>query len=636
MSHKGKKVSAYYPDGITKNAKRIAIFQCYDKDGIIDDYIPYLLNDLKENLDTLVIAVNGTLLPESREKLTKLTPHVFVRGDEGFDAGAWKEAMIDYLGWDKLAGYDELVLLNDTFFGPFYPFREVFDEMDKRPVDFWGLTAHGECSVHSDLCPYPYWPEHIQSYFIVIRKKMHTSYEFKQYWEKQPCYQTREELINKNEVVFTKYFEDKGFEWAVFVDTSDLDENQRTINHYTYNTYELIKNRHYPILKRFNLGLPYQDHLFHTNGSQTRKCLEYISSETVYDISLIYKNILRVYNITDIYNNLHLNYVLPKQYQSKNHDRKSRALFIFHISYVDMLDYLRPYICGLPDDVDVILTTKPERNCPVVYQYFHPFLGDRLRVLQARDPGRDLSALLVTAAPCFDGYDYIGFCHDKRSKKDVRVTIGAGFQECILDNTIGSSMYVENVLNLLDEHPELGLLCPPPPHHSEYFWLVGNRWTCCFDQTKNLANRLGLTVDIAPDKQPLAIGTAFWCRRDALAPLFQYPWTYQDFPPEPLAVDGTLNHALERIFPFVAQQQGYLTGWVMTDEYAALEINNIHYMLDEAVQDTAIAFQAFDAFENFIRGNRIGVKGALVIYIKKHLPKPFWGIARKVKHLLRW
>lgn len=32
----------------------------------------------------------------------------------------------------------------------------------------------------------------------------------------------------------------------------------------------------------------------------------------------------------------------------------------------------------------------------------------------------------------------------------------------------------------------------------------------------------------------------------------------------------------------------------------------------------------------------IGVKGALVIWVKKHLPKPLWGIAGKIKHLLRW
>ena len=140
-----------------------------------------------------------------------------------------------------------------------------------------------------------------------------------------------------------------------------------------------------------------------------------------------------------------------------------------------------------------------------------------------------------------------------------------------------------------------------------------------------MAEKLGLKVDIAEDKWPLALGMAFWCRRDALAPLFDYPWTYDDFPPEPVPEDSTLLHALERIFPFVAQHQGYLSGWVMTDEYASLEINNMHYRVDQLLHGGSNMPVV-----------QIGLKGALVNYIKKHLPKPLWGFAKKAKQLLRW
>lgn len=102
---------------LPKDATRLGIFECHDKDGIIDDYIPYLLNDMMENLTDLVVVVNGKLTPEGRRRLLEITPQVFVRADEGFDAAAWKEAMIDYLGWEKVSQYDELVLFNDTFLG---------------------------------------------------------------------------------------------------------------------------------------------------------------------------------------------------------------------------------------------------------------------------------------------------------------------------------------------------------------------------------------------------------------------------------------------------------------------------------------------------------------------------------------
>lgn len=499
------------------------------------------------------------------------------------------------------------------------------------------MTAHDEANDPFGTSPYGYWPQHIQSYFLAIRKPMHTSYEFHHYWEEQKTFQSFNELVNKNEVVFTKHFEDAGFQWQVYVDMSDIKSSRNTaLNYYAYYQDDLIKNRRFPILKRKNFSLPYKDVLSIANGAMCRKCIDYVEKETNYDVSMIYQNILRVYNISDIWNNLQLSYILPKDVATFPQPHKGRAVLVFHIGYIDMLDTLKPYLCGLPESVDVIVTTKPEKNKTIVEQALFPSLGKRLRVLVAQDPGRDLSAFLVTAKPCLKDYEYIGFCHDKKSHGIEPVTIGAGFEENLLENTLASTVYVENILSTMERHSEIGLLVTPPPNHAVYFCLFGNRWTCCFDETKQLAKKLNLHVDISKDKPPLSIGTAFWCRREALKPLLDYPWINSDFPPEPLVVDGTLNHALERIFPYVAQEQGYLTGWVMTRNYAALEITNLQYITDSAATACGKPSSNIYEFEEQINGNRIGVKGALVIYFKKHTPKRLWGVARFFKHLLRW
>ena len=34
-----------------KEIKRLAIFFLYDKDGVVDDYIPYMLNDLNKTIE---------------------------------------------------------------------------------------------------------------------------------------------------------------------------------------------------------------------------------------------------------------------------------------------------------------------------------------------------------------------------------------------------------------------------------------------------------------------------------------------------------------------------------------------------------------------------------------------------------
>ena len=41
------------------NAKRLGIYFFYDKNGIVDRYIPYFLEDFKKNLTDLLIVSNG-------------------------------------------------------------------------------------------------------------------------------------------------------------------------------------------------------------------------------------------------------------------------------------------------------------------------------------------------------------------------------------------------------------------------------------------------------------------------------------------------------------------------------------------------------------------------------------------------
>ena len=52
-------------------------------------------------------------------------------------------------------------------------------------------------------------------------------------------------------------------------------------------------------------------------------------------------------------------------------------------------------------------------------------------------------------------------------------------------------------------------------------------------------------------------GSFFWARCDALSPLLEHGYTYEDFPREQGQTDGTLAHALERVLPFVSRKQGY-------------------------------------------------------------------------------
>ena len=58
-----------------------------------------------------------------------------------------------------------------------------------------------------------------------------------------------------------------------------------------------------------------------------------------------------------------------------------------------------------------------------------------------------------------------------------------------------------------------------------------------------------------------------------------YPWTLCDFPKEPLPVDGTLLHAIERIYPFVVQSQGYYSAYSVPDDLASVLLEDSAWIM---------------------------------------------------------
>ncbi len=568
---------------INDTLKRLVIFFFYDKDGVVDDYIPYMLNDIKENCTELLVVCNGELNDEGRSKFEKLTDNIIVRENVGFDVWAYKAGMGHY-GWDKLGEFDEVVLMNFTIMGPLYPFKEMFSTMNKKDIDFWGLTIyHGAPFDPFNKIKYGFLPLHLQSHFIAIRKEMLKSEVFRQYWDEMPMITSYEEAICWHEAIFTKEFEDKGYKWDVYVDTRDLVKHSYCP--LLMSPLELIKNRRCPIIKRRSFFHNYYDFLNFTNGECSVEALEYIENNLDYDTNLIWDNILRVQNQADIKRCLHLNYILPSAVRENaaiNNVHKKVALII-HIYFEDLIQYCYNYACSMPEYSDIYITTDSIDKKNRIEKVFKQGKWNKVQVILIENRGRDVSALLVGAKEFIQEYDYVCFAHDKKvGQLDMSIK-GEAFSYKCFENILKNDIFVENVINTFEKNPRLGLLTPPPPNFGEYYPTIGRvDWGCNYTNTVNLAERLGIHVNFDYDKEPIApLGTMFWFRPKALKTLFDADWEFEDFPKEPNQVDGTLLHAIERVYPFVVQHEGYYPAWLMVDTFARIEVNNLYYMLRE-------------------------------------------------------
>lgn len=589
--------------------KRLGVFVFYDKDGIVDDYVIYLLNDLKENLDRLVIVCNGALTPDGRDRLEKISPEVYVHENHGYDVGAYKAAFDDYVGWDEILQYDELVLCNDTFYGPFWPFKQVFAKMEERPkLDFWGLTVHSKMvgSYWKEHSNYGYLPEHLQSYFLVVRNRLLHAREFRLYWDKIDLdFDTVDGAIANFETTFTKTFSDAGFRWAPYADTRALDDkkNQYIFNRNVYDCADLITKFGCPVLKR--RAFIWDNLLEASDGGNTARAMKYIEENTSYDTQMIYKHQLRISSLSLLKRNLHWNYPLSKTQELPGEPiRPGTALVVFHMYYPDLVDADLQYLMQLPAGVDLLVTTSnDELDREYVCQKLSGLPGKFLGLMDAPKRGRDIAAFLVAARETMKNYEFACFTHDKKMSKEAHYsTIGENFRELINENVLASGTYVTNVLHLFQKNPSLGVVAPPPPFMGGYLNSVGDAWQGNFKCAKELMKKLGLAYNLSRKEQPYILGTSLWFRTKALKPLLDYPFTENDLPGEPLPADGTVSHAVERIFPYVAQSQGYYSGWIMTEDYASLYLEQYTYMMSGVLGEWSCRFPPFTGYEAFMNG----------------------------------
>ena len=556
------------------------IYFFYDRQGIADRYVSYMLQKLKECSRDIFVVVNGTLEAESRERLLKYASHVWERENKGLDVAAYKYAL-EKIGWENLGIYDELVLMNHTIMGPVFPLMEMFDSMGARDLDFWGTNIFYKVGFDPyGIIECGYIREHLQSHFIVARRSLLESKDYREYWESLPKITNYKESVAYHETYFTHHFSELGYQWQAYAHWDGLEE---------YSEYpmlkmpvELMKKTRCPFFKRrsFMHDNP-NDFLCSTFGEPTAKLLDFLREETDYDVDMIWENILRCDNQADLKTCANLNYVLSSTEgtdMSRVVKQKGVAL-IYHFYYEDCLADCLHYAASMPPEADIYITVGNEPKKAMVEKAFQDF-PNRVTVILVENRGRDVSALLIGAKEVVGKYEYICFAHDKKVTQLRPMTQGAGWSYKCFESVLKNRTFVNNVIRTFEENPRLGMLSPAPPNHGGYYSLLGGEWTANFDNVKKLADKLGLGVSIRKDKEPIApIGTIFWFRTKALHLLFEANWEYSDFPEEPSQNDGTLSHAIERLYPFAVQEAGYYPAWIFSDSVAAQEITNLTYML---------------------------------------------------------
>lgn len=567
-----------------EKAKRLGIYFFYEKQGYVDTFIKYFFEDYIKQVTDMIVVCNGELDEEGHKYFGQFTDKIIVRENKGLDVWAYKTAL-DSLGWDKLVEYDEICFVNCTIMGPVYSLKYAFDAMAEQDLDFWGLTKHYPIPFDPwGNCPYGYVPEHIQSHFMVFRKSLVSSDEYQKFWDEMPMIEGYNDSVARFESYFTKCFADKGFKWDVYVKTDDL--ASKTNYPLMNNAKELIRDRNCPIFKRRTFWQPYDYFLYNNLGQPAKELYDYLKETNLYDVNLIWDNILRTCHQADFTKNLHLNYTLSSTMYQKDKIqdilKKRKIALVMHLYFPDLVEDSYSHACNIPEEADVYITTDSVEKKKTILKTFKKLNCNKLEVRVIRNRGRDVSSILVGVKDVIMDYDYVCFVHDKKTAQISPGSLGDSFGFKCFANTLYNKTFIYNVLQTFEENERLGILSPPEPNHGPFYRTLGDEWSNNFETAKQLAKELKLEVPMSEEKEPLApFGTFFWFRPKAMRLLYDKDWEYEDFPEEPNNIDGTILHAIERLYPLCVQAAGYYPALVMVDEYAAIEITNLRYYTRE-------------------------------------------------------
>ena len=68
--------------------KRLCIFVTYDHENIVDNYIGYMLRQLRKVADSLIVVCNYGFISRGIDNIRLYADKIFYRDNVGFDAGA--------------------------------------------------------------------------------------------------------------------------------------------------------------------------------------------------------------------------------------------------------------------------------------------------------------------------------------------------------------------------------------------------------------------------------------------------------------------------------------------------------------------------------------------------------------------
>ena len=221
----------------SNDKKMVTVLASFSASGKIEDFQIYLLKGLHKISDYIVIVSDNPVYEEELTKIDEICNHcIFLRHGE-YDFGSYKYGY-NYLIENKiLENDDNLLFINDSNYGPVYPFENVIDDFKSKQCDFYGLTYGNNYNL-----------EFLQSFFYIFKPNVYNSTIFKDFISSVKKQLAQAWVALEYEYTFTNILEQGHFSYTSYIPKTFMSDINKAIP--TKYGYTLMNEYKYPLVKR--------------------------------------------------------------------------------------------------------------------------------------------------------------------------------------------------------------------------------------------------------------------------------------------------------------------------------------------------------------------------------------------------
>lgn len=230
---------------------------------------------------------------------------------------------------------------------------------------------------------------------------------------------------------------------------------------------------------------------------------------------------------------------------------EARIAATAHIFYEDFLDDFLSFLSETPPGFTWFITTPNH----IIFDRIRnetDYLGIEVNLALTPNRGRNFGPLLVEFAKELQYFDYIFHLHSKKSTH-ARASISNLWDQAMTKQMLDWSNIIRSI-GIFLHGDQIGLIYPDV---SRFIRKINFRWGA---NLKALREAPPLLELVSGQEESMFIhfppGGMFLVRTSPLIQFLSIKWNYEMFPEEKMQLDGTLQHAIERLIGFLIQKAG--------------------------------------------------------------------------------